>query len=261
MSSVSNDSVFIKPIVIANWKMHSSRRESRNFANSFYSLVSENEKLACDIVICPPVTLISELRDVLYESAISLGGQDNHYEVSGPYTGNISATMLVDVGCRYVILGHSERRAHHFESDDIVARKTTAALKAGLSVILCVGEEDNQRETGEELEVVSNQLKNSIPIGANEQNIIIAYEPLWAIGSGQIPSILEIKTMADHIRKSFSRLVQGNSDKLRILYGGSVKPDNATHVLSICGINGALVGGSSLSVNDFWNICAHYKDK
>ncbi len=261
MSSVSNNSVSIKPIVIANWKMHGSRRDSRNFVVNFSSLVSENNKLACDIVICPPVTLISELRDVLYESSISLGGQDSHYEVSGPYTGNVSATMLADVGCTFVILGHSERRTLHFESNDIVARKASTALNAGLSVILCVGEDENQRRTGDELKIVGNQLKNSLPMEANENNVIIAYEPLWAIGSGQIPSITQIQEMTNQIRESFNLLLGCNPEKLRVLYGGSVKPENAGQILSISGVNGALVGGSSLSVNDFWDICAHYKEK
>ena len=223
--------------------------------------MSENKKLACDIVICPPVTLISELRDVLYESSISLGGQDSHHEVSGPYTGDISATMLVDVGCSYVIIGHSERRTLLSESDKIISRKSSVALKAVLSVILCVGEDENQRKNGEELEIVSNQLENSFPIEANEHNVIVAYEPLWAIGTGHMPNISQIQRMNDQIRKSARLLIGRDSDKLRVLYGGSIKPENAEQVLSISGVNGGLVGGSSLSVNDFWKICAHYEEK
>lgn len=251
-------SVSIKPIVIANWKMHSSRRESRDFAQLFSSLVSESEKPACDIIICPPVTFISELRDVLYESGIFLGAQDSHQEISGAYTGNISAPMLADIGCSYVILGHSERRSQHFESDNIIARKTSAAVNAGLSVILCVGEDANHRNSGEELEIVSDQLQRSIPLEANQENIVIAYEPLWAIGTGQIPNSSQIQRMIDKIRASARQKMGNDTDKLRVLYGGSVKPENAKEILSISNVNGALVGGSSLSVNDFWKICAHY---
>lgn len=179
-------------------------------------------------------------------------------EEKGAHTGDTSAELLADCGCNYVILGHSERRADHGETNEIVRMKVVAALRAELRAILCVGESEDEREAGRALEVVGEQLRNSLPDSGGSNNIIIAYEPLWAIGTGRIPSAIEIGEMHQHIRDLFGELKTGGKSGVRVLYGGSVKAENAGEILSIVGVDGALVGGASLSAETFWNICAHY---
>ena len=256
MASVSNSGVSIKPIVIANWKMHSSRRESRNFANNFYSLVSENKKLACDIVICPPVTLISELRDVLYESAISLGGQDNHYEVSGPYTGDISATMLVDVGCSYVIIGHSENRREG-DTNQLIKKKINFALNQKLNIIFCIGETLAEKIKHKTFLILRNQIKNTIQKKYDLNKIIIAYEPIWSIGTGKIPKAPELKKTFKFIKNEFKKNFKTKTLPV-VLYGGSVNGSNIVLFSSISEIDGFLIGGASKSSKKFIDIIKNY---
>ena len=247
-----------RPIIAANWKMNGLRRDGRNLAHALARRKRAGGGLSCDIVVCPPLTLLFELRDVLADAAIALGGQDCHAEVKGAHTGDISAELLTDCGCSYVILGHSERRADHGETNEIVRMKVVAALRAELRAILCVGESEDEREAGRALAVVGEQLRNSLPDSGGGTNIIIAYEPLWAIGTGRIPSAIEIGEMHQHIRDLFGELKTGGKSGVRVLYGGSVKAENAGEILSIAGVDGALVGGASLSAETFWNICAHY---
>ena len=245
-------------LVAANWKMNGLRRDSRDLARALAELKGGAGEVACDIVVCPPATLLFELRDVLQGAGVALGGQDCHGAEKGAHTGDISAEMLVDSGCGYVILGHSERRANHGETNEMVRDKISAALRAGLGAILCVGESEQERDAGRALEVVGEQLEKSLPAEGDSGSIAIAYEPVWAIGTGRTPSMAEIGDMHGHIRKTYGAIKTSGESGLRVLYGGSVKAENAADILSIAGVDGALVGGASLSAESFWTICAQY---
>ena len=201
----------------------------------------------CEVLVCPPATLLSTVGGILAGSGIALGGQDCHAAPKGAYTGDISAEMLADVGCSYVILGHSERRQGHGEIDAVVRGKIAGAWRAGLVAILCVGETQRQRQAGEAVEVVSSQLAGSIPDGATAATLVVAYEPVWAIGTGLSATVEDCAAMHAEIR---SRIPSGT----RILYGGSVNPKNAASMLNLPDVDGALVGGASLSADDFWAI-------
>ena len=238
--------------------MNGLRRDGRDLGRAHAGLKRAAGETACDIVVCPPAALLFELRDTLQGAGIALGGQDCHAEVKGAHTGDISAELLTDCGCSYVILGHSERRADHGETNEIVRMKVAAALRAEVRAILCVGESEEEREAGRALAVVGEQLSKSLPDSGGSANIIIAYEPVWAIGTGRIPSAVELGEMHQHIRDLFGELKTGGKSGVRVLYGGSVKAENADEILSIAGVDGAVVGGASLSAKNFWNICAHY---
>jgi triosephosphate isomerase len=209
----------------------------------------------CDIVICPPSTLFIELSGVLDGGPIALGGQDCHAEETGAHTGDLSAPMLADAGCAYAIVGHSERRADHGERDGDVAAKAAAAHAAGLTAVICVGESLAEREAGRALEVVDGQVRASTPDGATTSNTAIAYEPIWAIGTGRTATSADIEAVHAQIRESWESRFSGGGAALRVLYGGSVKAQNAGEILNTRGVDGALVGGASLSVDDFWSIC------
>lgn len=200
------------------------------------------------MVLCPPATVLAKVHEAIAGSGILLGGQDCHDKTSGAYTGNISADMLKDAGCSFVILGHSERRQYQKETDAEVAAKALAAHAAGISAIICVGETDAERMAGLARDVVTRQLAGSIPTSANAENTAIAYEPVWAIGTGKTASGDDIAGMHAHIRQ--------HAGALPILYGGSVKPDNAREILHIENVDGVLVGGASLKVEDFIAIAA-----
>ena len=258
MSQPLGGAVAARPMVVANWKMNSLRRDGRDLVNAFAKLKRGAGELACDVIICPPATLLFELRDVLQDAGVKLGGQDCHGAPKGAHTGDISAEMLVDSGCGYVILGHSERRADHGDTNELVRCKVSAAIHAGLKIILCVGESEKERDSGRALGVVGEQLKKSLSIEVNGAAVAIAYEPVWAIGTGRTPSIAEIRDMHAHIRKTYEDIKTVGGNGLRVLYGGSVKDKNAADILSIAGVDGALVGGASLSAESFWSICAHY---
>ncbi len=208
-----------------------------------------------EILVCPPAALIPALRDKLkdlgLQRRILLGGQDCHQAVSGAHTGDISAEILKDAGCSYVIVGHSERRADHGETDKLVKAKAEAALAAGLKVIVCVGETLAERDAGKTLSVIGRQLKGSLPSGASAANTVIAYEPVWAIGTGRTPTIKDIAKAHNHLRKRLVALMGDGGQGVRLLYGGSVKPGNAAEIIAVDNVNGALVGGASLKAEDF----------
>ena len=203
--------------------------------------------LGCELLVCPPATLLSTVGGILAGSGIALGGQDCHAASKGAYTGDISAEMLADIGCNYVILGHSERRRGHGETDAVVRDKISAAWRAGLVAILCVGETQRQRQAGEAHAVVSSQLAGSMPDDATAVSLVVAYEPVWAIGTGLTATTEDIAAMHAEIR---SHIPSGT----RILYGGSVNPKNADVILCLPEVDGALVGGASLNADDFWAI-------
>ncbi|HJN61499.1 MAG TPA: triose-phosphate isomerase [Alphaproteobacteria bacterium] len=258
MSQPSGGAAAPRPMVAANWKMNGLRRDGRDLARALARLKGAAGEPACDIVVCPPAALLFELRDDLLGAGMALGGQDCHAEAKGAHTGDISAELLGDCGCEYVILGHSERRANHGETSAMVSAKVAAAERAGLRAILCVGESEDERDVGRALAVVGEQLKESLAEAGASADITIAYEPVWAIGTGRTANAADIGEMHMHIRQLFGELKTGGESGLRVLYGGSVKAENAAEILSIAGVDGALVGGASLSAENFWRICAHY---
>jgi|SRR5437588_3795711 len=235
-------------LVAGNWKMNGLRQDGAMLAHALKErAAAAGDALGCEILVCPPATLLSEVGGLLAGSGIALGGQDCHRAPKGAYTGDISAEMLADLGCSYVILGHSERRQGHGETDAEIRDKIAAAWRAGLTAILCVGETQHQREAGEAVEIVSSQLDGSIPPAATAATLVIAYEPVWAIGTGLTATAADIDAMHAEIRR---RTPSG----IRILYGGSVNPKNADAILRLPEVDGALVGGASLNASDFWAI-------
>lgn len=246
------------PLVAGNWKMNGLAADSMDRAREIAKRQAAEPGLNCEILVCPPATLVRSIGEALGGSAIALGGQDCHAEPSGAFTGDVSAEMLKDAGCRYVILGHSERRALHAESDSTVNAKVKAAWRAGLVAIVCVGETEAERDAGKTLAVVGRQIEGSIPKGATPGNTVVAYEPVWAIGTGRTPTPSEVNDVHAAIRQALGRLT-GALPPFRILYGGSVKPDNAKALLSLADVDGALVGGASLKPDDFWAIAAAYR--
>jgi triosephosphate isomerase len=211
-------------------------------------VVEAADGLACDVLLCPPATLIAWMSQALTGSSVAVGGQDCHARPSGAHTGDIAAEMLRDVGASWVILGHSERRADHHETDADVRAKALAAARAGLSAIVCVGETDAQRQSGAALAVVAAQLAGSLPAGFDG---VVAYEPVWAIGTGRTATEADVAEMHAHIRATLITLLGPSGAALRILYGGSVKPGNAASLLAVAEVGGALVGGASLVAEDF----------
>ncbi|HUL10338.1 MAG TPA: triose-phosphate isomerase [Candidatus Acidoferrum sp.] len=249
------DDGLIRPLIAGNWKMNGRRADGVALASELVRQVrrSGSTDLHGDLVICPPATLLATLAEIVADSPVQLGAQDCHHSASGAHTGDVSAVMLVDAGCRYVIVGHSERRTDHGESDEQVRAKAEAANAAGLRAIVCLGETEAQRARGETLAVVERQFRASLPAAATAGNTVIAYEPVWAIGTGKVPTPAEIAAVHAQLRTlACNQMTDGK--RLRLLYGGSVKPGNAAEILAVANVNGALVGGASLSAGDFWAI-------
>ncbi len=248
----------IRPLVAGNWKMH-GLGASLTELRALLELLARQPVPETDVMVCPPATLLARARDVLSGSAVILGAQDCHPETAGAHTGDISAEMLADAGAKAAIVGHSERRADHGETDSLVAAKATAAHRAGLAAIICIGETERQRRDGETLEIVGHQLDGSLPGSAAPANTVIAYEPVWAIGTGLTPTPSDVAGVHGFIRERLSKRLRGaDGARLRILYGGSVKPSNARELLVIPNVNGALVGGASLKAADFSGIISAY---
>lgn len=241
-------------LVAGNWKMNGSREESQALARELLDLVVAEGATECDMLVCPPAILIGSVGAIVRDTAIALGAQDCHADAAGAHTGDVSATMIADAGCAYVIVGHSERRADHGEDVALVRAKAEAALDAGLTPIICVGETLAERDAGRAVEVVLGQLAGSLPDAATADNMVLAYEPIWAIGTGRAPTGDDIAEIHDALRAELAGRISG-AESMRILYGGSVKPDNAAEILAIQNVNGALVGGASLKAEDFWGIC------
>ncbi len=245
-----------KALVAGNWKMNGSvamLKEPRLLA-----AMLKDVKLKCDVMVCPPAILARRVKAIVKGSKIRVGGQDCHGDASGAHTGDISAEMLKEAGCSAVIVGHSERRTNHGETDAVVAKKAMGAMRAGLTAIVCIGETLDERKGGKTLDVVSRQLKGSIPEGATAANMVVAYEPVWAIGTGLTPTTAEVAEVHAHIRGELAKITGEEGAKVRILYGGSVKPSNAVELMSVANVNGALVGGASLKAADFIGIIKAY---
>ena len=231
-----------RKLAAGNWKMNGLRADLAVIE----TLAQRHADTSIDILICPPALLIAACQDTL----LDIGGQDCHAATSGAHTGDISAQMLADVGATYVLTGHSERRTDHGETDADVAAKSIAAFDAGLTAVICLGETLAEREAGHTLAVIDTQLAGSVPDTANAENTVIAYEPVWAIGTGKVPTLDQIAEVHAHIRARLAaRFAEG--DKMRILYGGSVKGSNAADIFGVPHVNGALVGGASLKADDF----------
>lgn len=242
-----------RPLIAGNWKMNGLAVAGTHLAGALVGRAAEEPDIGADILVCPPATLLAPVGELLRGTIVALGGQDCHPEASGAHTGDISAEMLADLNCEYVIVGHSERRADHGESDAVVRAKAEAAARAGLIAIVCVGETEAQRDSGEALSVVRAQVRGSVPEGASSRTVVLAYEPVWAIGTGKVAQSSDVAEMHAAIREELATLVP-DAQSTRILYGGSVKPENAAELLALEDVDGALVGGASLKADDFWAI-------
>ncbi|MEO0411258.1 MAG: triose-phosphate isomerase [Pseudomonadota bacterium] len=243
-----------RPLVAGNWKMNGQKAAMDELAALEGALSSRAAN--CDVLICPPFTLLGAARTAT--KRFSIGAQDCHFAESGAHTGDVSAAMLKDVGCDYVIVGHSERRADHGETDTHVKAKAEAALSQGLTAIVCVGETEAQRDAGETLSIIHSQVAGSLPKNANAETVVIAYEPVWAIGTGRTPSVEDVEQVHTAIRSQLEQMGP-ELGLVRLLYGGSVKPANARELMGAANVDGALVGGASLKASDFDGIIDAYR--
>ena len=242
-----------RKLIAGNWKMNGLKADGLALASDLAGRLKGAGAVPFDMLVCPPFPLLFPVGEAIADSPLALGAQDCHAKTSGAHTGDVAPAMLKDAGCRYVILGHSERRADHGETDAQIAAKAAAAHKEGLIAIICVGETEAQRDAGQANAVVSTQLKGSIPEGSLSANTVIAYEPVWAIGTGKTATPDDVKAMHAHIRAELAGKV-ADPDAVQILYGGSVKPGNAAELMAVDNVDGALVGGASLKADDFWAI-------
>ena len=245
----------IRPLIAGNWKMNGLRSSTAEFEAMLAGASQVGAK--ADLLVCPPATLIAGFAEKARGSkTLAVGAQDCHPEPSGAHTGDLSAEMLADAGASAIIVGHSERRADHGESDALVRQKAEAAWRAGLTAIVCIGETREQRDARQTLDICGAQLKGSLPDGATADNLVVAYEPVWAIGTGLTPTAGDIEQVHGFIRDTLTSRFNGEGAKIRILYGGSVKPSNAAELMAVANVNGALVGGASLKASDFLAIAA-----
>lgn len=247
----------IRPLVAGNWKMNGLKATLGEVLALREALSGPLAKIGADVMIAPPATLLAPMAAI--SGAVQLAGQDCHAKASGAHTGDISAEMLKDAGAHAVIVGHSERRTDHAERDADILAKATAAHRAGLGAIICIGETRAERETGQTLNVVARQLSGSVPDGATANNTVVAYEPVWAIGTGLTPTLDDVSEVHALIRRNLETRFGAEGASIRILYGGSVKPDNAKALMSVPHVNGALVGGASLKAHDFIAIIRAYE--
>ena len=242
----------MRKLVAGNWKMNGFKADGFALARDLAGR-AKAIPLACELLLCPPATLLVPVAHAVAGSGITLGGQDCRPENAGAHTGDISAPMLKDAGCAYVIVGHSERRQDHQESDAIARAKATAAVAAGLCAVVCVGETAAERDSGRTEAVVVRQLRGSLPPKLTAAQLVVAYEPVWAIGSGKTPTSHDVASVHARIRDTLRDLA-AEPAAIRILYGGSVKPTNARELMAVANVDGALVGGASLVADDFWSI-------
>jgi triosephosphate isomerase len=243
----------MRSLIAGNWKMNGLAEDARALAEALKAQ-AEGAQLSCDLLVCPPFPYLGLVAQALAGSRIAVGGQDCHSAAAGAHTGDTAAPMLRDIGCSYVILGHSERRSDHRETDAQVRAKAEAALSAGLVPIVCVGETEKERGADQTMAVIARQVKGSVPVGMEAGRLVVAYEPVWAIGTGRTATPADVAKVHAEIRRLLVGLVGEGAEKVRILYGGSVKPDNARELLSQANVDGALVGGASLDAAAFWAI-------
>ena len=242
----------MKKLAAGNWKMNGTVAD----LDEVRALIAAHPAPSCEMLLCPPATLISRMAEVARGTALMVGGQDCHAKASGAHTGDLSAAMLRDAGATHVILGHSERRTDHGETDAQIRAKAEAALAQGLIAIVCIGETEAERDAGKTLAVIGAQIDGSIPLGATAANLVVAYEPVWAIGTGRTPTLSEIAEVHSFLRGRLRGLIGDVAEQVRLLYGGSVKPSNAADIFAVPHVDGALVGGASLKAADFGAIVA-----
>ena len=243
----------MRALIAGNWKMNGLRADALERLAGFKARAA-GAAPRCEVLVCPPATLIAETAAALSGTGLLVGGQDCHAEDKGAFTGDVAAAMLADLGCSHVIVGHSERRRYHHESDSVVAAKAAAAHRAGLVAIVCLGESAEERSQGRAAEVVTDQLAGSLPPSATAANTVVAYEPIWAIGTGNTATPGDVAEIHAVLRDSLCERLDGEGEALRLLYGGSVNAGNAAELLRVPHVDGALVGGASLKPDDFWAI-------
>lgn len=246
----------MRKLAAGNWKMNGTNASLSEVA----ALLKAHANPVCEMLLCPPAPLLSRMADLASGTPLKLGGQDCHAEASGAYTGDVSAAMLADAGATHIILGHSERRAAHGETDAVVNAKAESAFANGMVAIICVGETERQRDAGATLDVIGAQLLGSLPKAATSANTVIAYEPVWAIGTGRTPTLAEIADVHLFLRARLTSRMGVDALDVRLLYGGSVKPSNAAEIFALTNVDGALVGGASLKAADFGAIVAALSD-
>jgi triosephosphate isomerase len=239
----------IRPLIAGNWKMNGLKSSLAEFEAMLAGASDVADK--ADLLVCPPATLIADFAQRAHSRTLSVGAQDCHAKPSGAHTGDLSAEMLADAGTRAIIVGHSERRADHGETDVEVRQKAEAVWRAGLTAIVCIGETQHQRDQGQTLDICRGQLNISLPDGSRADNLVVAYEPVWAIGTGLTPTSGDVEQIHGFIRELLISRFKGEGTRIRILYGGSVKPSNAVELMAVANVNGALVGGASLKAADF----------
>lgn len=243
-----------RALIAGNWKMNCLKKEAIELAGGIAEKYAAVANSGCDVLVCPPALWVNTVVETV-KDRIAVGAQDCHAAESGAHTGDISAAMIKDAGGTYVIVGHSERRTDHKESNADVKAKAEAVLKNGLIAVVCIGETEAERDAGKTIDVCRAQIQGSMPEGATAKNVVIAYEPVWAIGTGRTPTTQDVADVHAAIRAEISvKLNKEAADGMRILYGGSVKPSNAQELMSLEDVDGALVGGASLKVSDFWSI-------
>ncbi|MCU0955458.1 MAG: triose-phosphate isomerase [Hyphomicrobium sp.] len=247
-----------RPLVAGNWKMNGLRTGIAEVRAVSAGLAAQGGPAAVDVLICPPATLIMVMAEILKGTQVSVGAQDCHWAPSGAHTGDVSPEILADAGATAIIVGHSERRADHGETDSMVRLKQEAVHRAGLTAIVCIGETKGQRLAGQTIDVVVRQLQSSLSAGTTSANTVVAYEPVWAIGTGLTPTLDDVADVHSAIRGQLVDRFGPDGRSVRILYGGSVKPQNAKELMSIDNVNGALVGGASLKAADFLGIVDAY---
>ncbi len=245
-----------RPLIAGNWKMNGLQRSLTELEKI---IAGAGDLAKADVLVCPPATLVLTFAAAALRSKVGIGGQDCHAEATGAFTGDVSAEMLADAGASAVIVGHSERRTLHEESDAKVRAKVLAAWRAGLTAIACIGETRGEREAKRTLDVIGRQLDGSVPDGVTAKNLVVAYEPVWAIGTGLTPTPADIAEVHQFIRKRLAARYGETAEKIRVLYGGSVKPSNAKELMGIANVDGALVGGASLKADEFLGIANVYR--
>ena len=242
-----------RPVIAGNWKMNGLAKSKREI-KALIGRLAKTKRAAADVVICPPATLLHGFKPLVTGTRLALGAQDCHARQSGAHTGDLSAGMLKEAGAKWIIVGHSERRTDHGETDADVCAKAEAVLAEKLKAIVCVGESEQERLKGTTLRVIGRQLKGSLPADARSTSVVVAYEPVWAIGTGRTPTLGDIDEVHRFIRRKLVEKLGDDGQRVRILYGGSVKPQNARDIMFVNDVDGALVGGASLKVKDFWPI-------
>ena len=242
----------MKKLAAGNWKMNGTAAALSEVS----ALLAAHPAPDCEMLLCPPATLVAQMAALAAGSALAVGGQDCHAKASGAHTGDISAAMLKDAGAAYVILGHSERRADHGEQDALVLAKAEAAVAAGLVPVVCIGETEAERDAGSTLAVIGAQLDGSVPAASTAATLVVAYEPVWAIGTGRTPTLAQIAEVHAFLRDRLTARIGAAAAGVRLLYGGSVKPSNAVEIFAVPHVDGALVGGASLKAADFGAIVA-----